>query len=53
MTVHANEINDRYHYTIRKVSVAAPWELLKAWLSDTNMTVLKEYPVPHQLTNGP
>jgi hypothetical protein len=52
LTMHANGFNDRYHYIVRKNSEAAQWQLIKAWLTDTNMVVVKEYPVP-QTTNGP
>jgi RNA polymerase sigma factor (sigma-70 family) len=46
LTVHANDVNDRYHYTITKASGTNGWQLQKAWCSDTNGIVLKQFPVP-------
>jgi len=40
LTVHANDVNERYHYTIAKITKANDWQLHKAWCSDTNGTVV-------------
>jgi RNA polymerase sigma factor (sigma-70 family) len=46
LTVHANDVNERYHYTVTKVAETNEWQLQKAWCSDTNGIVLKQFPVP-------
>lgn len=46
LTVHANDVNCRYHYTITKASETNRWQLRKAWCADTNGTILKKFPVP-------
>jgi RNA polymerase sigma factor (sigma-70 family) len=46
LTVHANDANDRYHYTVAKAAKTGEWQLQKAWRTDTNGVILNEYPVP-------
>lgn len=45
-TVHANNFNPGYHYTITKASETNSWRLQKAWCADTNGNILKVYSVP-------
>jgi hypothetical protein len=46
LMVHANDVNERYHYTIAKATGTNEWQMRRAWCSDTNEVVLKEFPVP-------
>ena len=46
LTVHANDVNERYHYTVTKAAETNEWQLQKAWRADTNGIILNEYPVP-------
>ena len=46
LTVHANDPNERFHYTIEKASQTNDWQLQKAWRTDTNGGVAEEFSVP-------
>ena len=45
LIVHANDINERYHYTVTKATQTNEWHLQKAWCSDTNEIVLQEFSI--------
>ncbi len=46
LTVHANDVHERYHYTVTKAAETNEWHLQKAWRADMNGQVMEEFPVP-------
>jgi len=40
MTVHANEVDLRYRYTLARASASGPWELQKSWI-ETNAPAIE------------
>jgi hypothetical protein len=41
-----NGDSSTYHYDVDRTSKDSPWKLQKAWQTDTNGQLVKEYPVP-------
>ena len=48
LTFNARKNGDSsiYHYTVARASKDGPWKLQRAWQTDTNEHLVKEYPVP-------
>ena len=44
-TMHAASSDNRFCYSIGKISTTTSWQLEKAWLSDTNDRVVKEFSI--------
>jgi hypothetical protein len=41
-----NGDSSTYHYDVDRASKDSPWKLQRAWQTDTNEHLVKEYPVP-------
>jgi hypothetical protein len=43
-----NGDSSTYHYQVDRASESSPWKLQKAWRTDTNDCLIKEYLVPQE-----